>query len=504
MFGRTSKLFLLVAGSAALAFATTPVVTVTSPAPGASVGSPVNYVASASSPACPKGIAAMRIYTAAGVNAYTVAANSLNANINLPTGSYSTVVQAWDNCGGVGETTVNLTVSKINLSPPKFLYATEFQAGKIAEYTVNPLTGAITPTTQGWTWAHWGPVDIASDPGGYRLYVANQGSHDIDAYFIYRNTGDLYQVPGSPFPIAGVGHRIVVHPSGAFVYVSSATETSSGIPPADINAFAVQSDGSLKPVPGSPVPIPGGTGLPALAMDPQGEYLYASSITSGGGAVAAFTIDSVNGALTPVPGSPFVIPVGACKPGADFCQESPTDLAIEPTGKYLYGVLGIESALAGFAIDRATGTLSDLPGSPYPELSAEGNFCPFDAFGACPNSWTESIDPNGKFIYVADSQFNDISIFQLDESTGALSYAGTSGNTLGGVCVPYTVNVDPSGSFVYSIGITANHCGSGSDAVLGLSINQGNGQVTPVPGSPFANSGVHTTNDSEEKVLVTR
>src|SRR5579884_976538 len=181
MLSRLPKLFLLLLSSTALAFATTPVVTVTSPAPGTSLGSPVNYAASASSTACSKGIAAMRIYTASGVNAYTINANSLNTNINLPAGSYSTVVQAWDNCGGVGKTTVNIKVTKINLAPPKFLYATEFKAGRIAEYVVNPLTGSITPTSQGSTFAHFGPVDIASDHWGNFLYVANQGSHDLDA-----------------------------------------------------------------------------------------------------------------------------------------------------------------------------------------------------------------------------------------------------------------------------------------------------------------------------------
>jgi hypothetical protein len=105
---------------------------------------------------------------------------------------------------------------------------------------------------------------------------------------------------------------------------------------------------------------------------------------------------------------------------------------------------------------------------------------------------------------VADSNFNDLSIFKVNGSTGVLTYAGASGNTQGGVCVPYTVNVDPSGSFTYSLGITSNGCTPGSNAVLGFSINQGSGQVISVPGSPFANSNVHTTNDSEEKVLVTR
>ncbi len=498
MYRRVYLLSLLM-GSATLATATTPVVTVTSPGTGSSVGSPVNYVASASSSACPKGIAAMRIYTAPGVSAYTVNAGQLNTNINLPVGSYNTVVQAGDNCGGVGKATVNVTVSKINLAPPKFLYATEFAAGRVAEYVVNPLTGAITPTSQGSTWAHWGPVDIASDPGGYRLYVANQGLHDMDAYFIYRNTGDLFQVPGSPYALAGVGHRVVVHPAGKFVYVSSSTSSNGAITASDINAFAVQADGSLQPVPGSPFAL-SPNGLPALAMDPKGQYLYVSASSSGAGAVAAFAINGTNGALTPVPSSPFIVPVGACNPSADFCQESPTDLAIEPTGKYLYGVLGIESAVAGFSIDRTTGALSNLAGSPYPEQS----FCSFNAFGACPYSWTESIAPNGKFIYVGDTQFNELSIFSINQGTGALTYAGAT-NAQRGICSPYTVNVDPSSTFIYSLGTTQSGCGgAGSNAVLGFSISQGNGQLLSVPGSPFPNASVHTTDDSEEKVLVTR
>ena len=507
MFSRFFTLVVLILATVSLTFAGTPVVTVTAPANGSSVGSPVNYIASASSSSCSQGISAIRIYTASGVTAYTVNGSKLNTNINLPKGTYSTVVQAWDKCGGVGKTTVNITVSSINLAPPKFLYATEFKAGRIAEYVVNPLTGSLKPTSQGSTWAHWGPVDIASDHWGDHLYVANQGSHDLSAYFVDRSTGNLTQVPGSPFAIAGVGHRVVVTPSGKFVYVSSTNSSNGAVTSAFINAFAVQSNGSLTPVPGSPF-ASATTGIPALAMDPKGQYLYVSASTGNGGAVAAFVISSTDGALTPVPGSPFLVPVGSCNPGTDFCQVTPSDLAIDPQGKYLYAALDIESALAGFAIDRSTGTLTSLPGSPYPEQSPQGNFCPSSAFGDCPDSWTESMDPSGKFIYVADTQFNDISVFKVNGSTGVLTYAGASGNTQGGICVPYTVNVDPSGTFIYDLGITSNGCSftSGTtDAVVGFSINQGGGQpLTSVPGSPFANSNVHTTNDSEEKVLVTR
>jgi hypothetical protein len=92
-----------------LAFAA-PTVTILSPKSASDSGSPVFYEAYATSPACASGISAMRIYTASGVNAYTVNGAHIETFITLAAGSYSAVVQAWDNCGGVAKTPVNITV----------------------------------------------------------------------------------------------------------------------------------------------------------------------------------------------------------------------------------------------------------------------------------------------------------------------------------------------------------------------------------------------------------
>jgi polyvinyl alcohol dehydrogenase (cytochrome) len=88
----------------------TPVVTVTSPTSDSQVASPVHYVASAVSSQCEKGISAMEIYTAPGVLAYKVKSARLSTSIALSPGTYNTVVQAWDNCGGVGKTAVKISV----------------------------------------------------------------------------------------------------------------------------------------------------------------------------------------------------------------------------------------------------------------------------------------------------------------------------------------------------------------------------------------------------------
>jgi hypothetical protein len=74
-------------------------ITVISPKAGISGGSPVFYEAYATSAGCAKGIASMRIYSAPGVNAYTVNGAHIETFISLSAGSYSTTVQTWDNCG---------------------------------------------------------------------------------------------------------------------------------------------------------------------------------------------------------------------------------------------------------------------------------------------------------------------------------------------------------------------------------------------------------------------
>jgi hypothetical protein len=85
-------------------------VTVTSPANGTTVQGSVSYVASATT-SCSKGVASMGIYTAPGQLAYVVNGASLNTSLSLSPGTYNTVVEDWDNCGGAGTAAVKVTVS---------------------------------------------------------------------------------------------------------------------------------------------------------------------------------------------------------------------------------------------------------------------------------------------------------------------------------------------------------------------------------------------------------
>ena len=84
-------------------------VTVSSPANNSTDTSPVTFTATAGSTSCAAGVAAMGIYVN-NTLAYHVNGASLNTKLTLNPGSYNTVVQEWDNCGGALNTPVNITV----------------------------------------------------------------------------------------------------------------------------------------------------------------------------------------------------------------------------------------------------------------------------------------------------------------------------------------------------------------------------------------------------------
>jgi hypothetical protein len=83
-------------------------VAITSPAAGATVASPVQFVASASAPSG-RVIDSMRIYVDSAT-AYTVYAPSLNTALALPAGVHNINMQAWDNTGAVYIKTMSITV----------------------------------------------------------------------------------------------------------------------------------------------------------------------------------------------------------------------------------------------------------------------------------------------------------------------------------------------------------------------------------------------------------
>jgi hypothetical protein len=75
-----------------------------------SSGSPVAYKATSNTASCSKGVASMGIYVNNSLK-YTVSGNSLNTSLTLSPGTYNTVVEEWDYCGGAYYTPLTITVT---------------------------------------------------------------------------------------------------------------------------------------------------------------------------------------------------------------------------------------------------------------------------------------------------------------------------------------------------------------------------------------------------------
>ncbi len=95
------------------------------------------------------------------------------------------------------------------------------------------------------------------------------------------------------FSTLAIGFVCLAAPLRAqFAYVANLTSNT-------VSAYSIGANGALTPVPGSPFATFAPT---SVAVDPKGKFAYAAN--SGDGNVSAYSIGA-NGALTPVPGSPF-------------------------------------------------------------------------------------------------------------------------------------------------------------------------------------------------------
>jgi len=142
-------------------------VTVSSPSNNSTVGTSVNFVASATTSTCSKGVGSMGIYPEPSDLVYVTNGASLNTSINLNPGSYGVVVEEWDNCGGATTSTVNITVSK---SGATGVYVTSPANNATVNSPANFVATATTSCSQGVA-----SMGIYTAP--YQLaYVANGAS----------------------------------------------------------------------------------------------------------------------------------------------------------------------------------------------------------------------------------------------------------------------------------------------------------------------------------------
>ena len=270
-------------------------------------------------------------------------------------------------------------------------------------------------------------------------YVTNRSSGTLDAYAVQAN-GALALVPGSPFNGGVSPNGVGADPSGKFLYVANILSD-------EVSGYLIAADGSLQPIPGSPFLT--ASGPVSVKVDPTGRFAYVMNCGSdcsgtGTGNISAFTIGAT-GALTPIAGSPFAAGV------------YPYEMAVQSSGDFAYVVNASSGTVSVHSIQPATGALAQIAGSPY-------------ATGTFPIS--VAITPQNTFLFTVNTQSNNVSAFAINNDGSLLPVGGSPFST---GTFSSSVTVDTTGRFVYVV------AGTG---VYGFAIGS-SGTLTPLPGSPF-------------------
>jgi DNA-binding beta-propeller fold protein YncE len=142
-------------------------------------------------------------------------------------------------------------------------------------------------------------------------------------------------------------------------------------------------------------------------------------------------------------------------------------VAIHPSGNFAYATAKVgptPDTVLAYAID-GNGALTAVAGGP---------------FAAGSGAVAVTVDPAGKFAYVANQFSSSVSAYSINATTGALTQV--AGSPFATAIGPRALAVDPQSAFLYVSCVgDPTHFGG----LSGYSINSSTGALTPLTGSPF-------------------
>lgn len=255
--------------------------------------------------------------------------------------------------------------------------------------------------------------------------------------------GSIASFNAPSFPLDATQNMVIVKQQ--FLYIPQPVLNQ-------IQAYSInRTTGALTAIPGSPFLTSGGS---SVAADPQGHFLFVGSSTSG--QISVFQIDATTGVLTQNPSSPFATSLL-------FSYF----VTVDGQGKYLYVSEHDPSLPTGvFSIDPTTG-----------DLTSVGTF----ALGI---SGGEIASPSGAAseYFIAGSGIggdNNLYVFAIDPNSGIPS--PVNGSPFPTTATPNFVAVHPSGKFFY-----VSEIGTTIGPLEGFQLNGTTGALTAISSSAFA------------------
>ena len=276
-------------------------------------------------------------------------------------------------------------------------------------YRIDPATG---------TWTHAQLVKDLENPSWLTLdrhqralYVAHGDGEIVSAFRVDEQTGQLTLL-GTQATKGKNGVRLGVDGSNKYVVVAN---YSSGT----IAALPIKADGSLGPLTHLPElkgkPGPHRTQQESshphdIVFDPGGRFIVVPD--KGLDAVFVFKLDAASGAL--MPAEP---PSVASRPGA-----GPRHADFHPSKPYVYVINELDSTITTFRFDPERGGLTPLSTITTLPPTFTGNSTTSEI----------AVAPSGRFLYGSNRGHDSLAIFAIDDATGMPSLVGwesTQGKT---------------------------------------------------------------------------
>jgi 6-phosphogluconolactonase (cycloisomerase 2 family) len=349
-------------------------------------------------------------------------------------------------------------------SSTAFLYVSNSGGTDISAYRVDTSTGVLTPLAGS-------PFPSGDNPQGMTLsttgslllaFVSNAGSSTVSSYIVNASTGVLTPASAVGFNTGANPRTLTLEPFERFAFVANTGSSS-------VSVYLVNTaNGILTEVPGSPFSVfPGIQPQQAtvVTVSSTKQFVYLANAQSGN--VSGFSLNTNSGFLTQVPGSPFTV--------GSTLQSTPLSVVADSAGNFVYVSNTGEGTVSAFRVDQTNGALiANVPNAPF-------------AAGGGPQPVT--LHPSKLFAYVANAGSSNLSAYLVNTVTGVLTPitnpdpVAPDPNFFGAGSIPQQVTIDPSGKFA----LVAN---AGSNNVSVYAINQIDGRLAEVTGSPFPSEGL--------------
>jgi 6-phosphogluconolactonase (cycloisomerase 2 family) len=285
-----------------------------------------------------------------------------------------------------------------------------------------------------------GAVEVAQSPDGKHVYVAGYSENAVAVFASDPTSGALTFVGAVRDGVGGVDgldHPIVVAVSPDGKNVYVAGESDDAVA-----VFARDpTSGALTFVGAVRDGVGGVDGLDGafgVAVTSDGKHVYVTGQLDD--AVAVFARDPASGSLT------FVEAVKNGVGGVDGL-DSADGVALSLDGKYLYVASRLDNAVAVFARDATSGALT------FVEALKDG----VGGVDGLNSAAAVAVSRDGKQVYVAGQGDDAVAVFARDATSGALSFVGAVKDGVGGVDGldgAFGVAVSPNGKNVYATGRT--------------------------------------------------